>query len=170
MQIVLTCLHYLLLELDKAKHALLTQKHSFQSIGAFDAQAYDIKELILFETMLIARAVDWLATLSFGPNTEIRRGTLSVFSELQATYLSQRTLRELYFHHHDDKKLLETRIRGVMSNLGERLTKVAVTPTGGAIQKRQNFATELPSISALVEEMLAMTSKALIQCYAHGVP
>jgi hypothetical protein len=39
-----------------------------------------------------------------------------------------------------------------MSNLGERLTKVAVTPTGSAIQKRQNIAAELQSISALVEE------------------
>ncbi len=46
-----------------------------------------------------------------------------------------------------------------MSDLGERLTKVAVTPTGGAIQKRQNIATELQSISALVEEMLTMAKR-----------
>jgi hypothetical protein len=102
------------LELE-ARHAL-TQKHSFRSIGAIDAQAYDPEVLILFETMLIARAVDWLlATISIGPNTEIRRGTLSVFSELQAAYSSQQTLHELYFHHQDDKKLLETRIRGATS-------------------------------------------------------
>jgi hypothetical protein len=71
------------------------QKYSFQSIGAFDAQAYDLEGPILFETMLIMRAVDWLAKLSIDPNTEIRRGTLAVFSELQATYSSQRTLHEL---------------------------------------------------------------------------
>ena len=58
----------LLAEFQKAK-AALTQKHSFQSIGAFDAQAYDLEGLVLFETMLIMRAVDWLATLSIDPNT-----------------------------------------------------------------------------------------------------
>jgi hypothetical protein len=93
----------LLSELDKAKHAL-TQKHSFQSIGAFDAQAYDLEGLlvILYETMLITWAVYWLARLSIDSNTETRRGTLSVFFELQAAYSTQRTLYELYFHHHDD--------------------------------------------------------------------
>jgi hypothetical protein len=148
----------LLVELERARYAL-TQKHSFQSIGAFDAEAYDLEGLILFETMLIARAVDWLATLSIDPNTEIRRGTLEFFSELQATYSSQRTLHELYFDHHDDKKLLEARVRGARSELGERLTKVVVTPMGSVIQKRQNIAVELKSISALVEEMLTMAKQ-----------
>jgi hypothetical protein len=46
-----------------------------------------------------------------------------------------------------------------MSDLGERLTKVAVTPSNSAIQKRQNIAAELQSISALVEEMLTMAKR-----------
>jgi hypothetical protein len=66
-------------ELEKAKLAL-TQKHSFHLIGAFDAQSYDLEGGILFEIMLIARAIEWLARLSVDPNTETRRGTLSVFS------------------------------------------------------------------------------------------
>ncbi len=100
----------LLIELERAKQAL-TQKHSFQSIGAFDAYAHDFEGDILLETMMIARAVTWLAMLSIDPNAETRRGTLSVFSELRATYSTQRTLHELYFHHHDEKQLLERKIR-----------------------------------------------------------
>ncbi len=73
----------LLVELDRAKQAL-TQKHSFQSIGAFEAYAEDFEGDILLETMMIARAVTWLAKLSIDPNAETRRGTLSVFSELRA--------------------------------------------------------------------------------------
>jgi hypothetical protein len=46
-----------------------------------------------------------------------------------------------------------------MSEMGERLTKVAVTPTGSVIQKRQNIAVELQCISALVEEMLTMAKQ-----------
>ncbi len=46
-----------------------------------------------------------------------------------------------------------------MSDVRERVTRVAVNPSGGVIQKRQNIATELQSISALVEEMLAMTKQ-----------
>jgi hypothetical protein len=46
-----------------------------------------------------------------------------------------------------------------MSEMGERLTKVAVTPTGSVIQKRQNITVELQSISALVEEMLTMAKR-----------
>jgi hypothetical protein len=112
--------------IEKAK-AALTQKHSFQSVGAFDDQAYDLEVIILFETLLIARIVDWLARLSINPNSEIRRGTLSVFSELQLVYSIQKSLHELYFHQHDDKKLLETRIRWAMSDVGERLTRVATS-------------------------------------------
>ncbi len=143
----------LLVELEKAKRAL-TQKYSFHSVGAFDAQAYNLEGIILFETLLITRAVDWLAKLSINPNSEIRRGTLSVFSELQAVYSTQKTLHELYFHHHDDKKLLETRTRGAMSDLGVRLARIAVAPaiTSAAILKRQNIATELQNVSSLVEE------------------
>jgi hypothetical protein len=75
----------LLVELDKAKQAL-TQKHSFRSIGAFEVYAEDFEGGILLETMMIARAVTWLAKLSIDPNAETRRSTLSVFSELRAAY------------------------------------------------------------------------------------
>ncbi len=100
---------------------------------------------------MLTRAIDWIATLSIDPRAEIRRGTIAVFSELQSAHTSQRTLHELYFHQHDDKKLLEERVRGAMSDVGERITRVAVNPSGGVIQKRHNIATELRSISALVE-------------------
>jgi hypothetical protein len=88
----------LLVELEKAKVAV-TQKHSFQSVEAFgDEPVTDIEGIILFETLLIARAVYWLAMLSINPDSEIRRGTFSVFSELQAAYSTQKSLHELYFH------------------------------------------------------------------------
>jgi hypothetical protein len=145
-------------ELDKAKRSLL-QKHPFQSIGAFEGHAYNFEGNILFKTMMIARVVTWLAMLSIDPNAETRRGTLSVFSELRASYSSQRTLHELYFHHHDEKQALGKRIRGAMNDLGDRLTKVAIAPTGNAIAKRQKVANELKSISNLVEEMLSITKE-----------
>ena len=148
----------LLAEFHKAKHAL-TQKHSFRSVGAFEPDAYNLEGLIIFESMMLARAIDWIALLSIDPAAEIRRGTIAVFSELQSAYTSQRTLHELYFHQHDDKKLLEERVRGAMSDVGERLTRVAVNPSGGVIQKRHNIATELQSVSALVEEMLSMAKQ-----------
>ena len=129
----------LLVELEKTKYEL-TLNHSFQSMGDFEGIACTLEGSVLFETLLISRAMDWLACLSLDPDSEVRRGTLSVFSELRAAYSSQRTLQELHFHLHDDKKLLETRVRGAMADLGERVTKVAVAPTGGAIQKRQNVA------------------------------
>ncbi len=109
--------------------------------------------------MMIARTVTWLAKPSIDPNTETRRGTLSVFSELQAAYLSQRTLHELYFHHHDEKQLLEKRICGAMHDLGDRLEKVAVVPTGSAIAKRQKVDIELKGVSNLVEEMLSIAKE-----------
>ncbi len=84
----------LLVELEKAKQSL-TQKHSFHSIGAFEASSHDFEGDILIETMMIARAVTWLAHLSIDPNAETRRGTLSVFSELRAAYSSQQTLHEM---------------------------------------------------------------------------
>jgi hypothetical protein len=124
----------LLVELDKAKYEL-TLNHSFQSMGDFEGIACTLEGSVLFETLLISRAMDWLAGLPFNPDLEVRRGTLSVFSELRAAYSSQKTLHELHFHLHDDKKLLETRVRGAMADLEERLTKAAVAPTGGAIQK-----------------------------------
>ncbi len=81
----------LLAEFQKAK-AAQTQKHSlFRSIGAFDADAYNLEGLILFETMLLTRAVNWIARLSIDPRAEIRRGTIAVFSELQSAYTSQRS-------------------------------------------------------------------------------
>ncbi len=43
-----------------------------------------------------------------------------------------------------------------MHDLGDRLAKVAVAPTGSAIAKRQIVATELKSVSNLVEEMLSI--------------
>jgi hypothetical protein len=60
---------------------------------------------------------------------------------------------------YDDKKLLETRIRDAMSDVGERLTRVAVAPASSAIAKRQNIATKLQSVSSLVEEMLTMAKQ-----------
>jgi hypothetical protein len=146
----------LLIELERAKQALAL-KHSFQSIGAFDAYAHDFEGDILLETTVIATAVTWLAMLFIDPDAETRRGTLSVFSEFRAAYSTQRTLHELYFHHHDEKQLLERRIRGAMSDLGDRLAKVAVAPLGSAIVTRQKIAAELKGISNLVEEMLSIT-------------
>jgi hypothetical protein len=64
-----------------------------------------------------------------------------------------------HFHLHDNKKLLETRIRGAMSDLGKRLTKAAVAPTSSPIQKRQNVAHELKPICALVEKMLEIAKR-----------
>ena len=97
----------LLEQLEKVK-ATLAQKHSFHSVGAFcDEPVTDIEGIIFFETLLLARAVDWLATLSIDPDSEVRRGTLSVFSELKAAYSTQKSLHELYFHQFDEKKLLE---------------------------------------------------------------
>ncbi len=149
----------LLVELEKAKYEL-TLNHSFQSMGDFEGIACTLEGSVLFETLLISRTMDWLASLSFNnPDSEVRRGTLSVFSELRAAYSLQQTLHELHFHLHDDKKLLETRVRGAMADLGDRLTKAAVVPTGGAIQKRQNIANELKPICALVEEMLEIAKR-----------
>ncbi len=109
--------------------------------------------------MMIAKAVTWLAKLFIDPNAETRRGTLSVFSELRAAYSSQQTLQELYFHHHDERQLLEKIVRGAMSDLGDRLANVAVAPTGSAIAKRQKVATEIESVSNLVEEMLSIAKE-----------
>ena len=52
----------LLVELDKAKQSL-THKHSFRSIGAFEPSSHDFEGDILFETMMIARAVTWFCLL-----------------------------------------------------------------------------------------------------------
>jgi hypothetical protein len=147
----------LLVELEKAKYEL-TLNHSFQTMGNFEGVACTLEGSVLFETLLISRAMIWLASLSLDPKLEVRRGVLSVFSELRAAYSSQKTLHELYFHLHDDRKLLEARVRGTMADLGERVTKVATAPLGGAIQKRQNIANELKPITALVEEMLEIAN------------
>jgi hypothetical protein len=128
-------------------------------IGAFEGYAYNFEGDILLETMMIARAVTWLAMLSIDPNAETRRGTLSVFSELRAAYSSQRTLHELYFHHHDEKHMLEGRVRGVMHELEDRLAKVAVTPAGSVFAKSQKVAAELKTYSNLMEEMLSITKE-----------
>jgi hypothetical protein len=152
----------LLVELEKAKYEL-TLNHPFQSMGDFEVVACTLEGSVLFETLLISRTMDWLASLSFNPDLEVRRGTLSVFSELRAAYSSQKTLHKLHFHLHHDKKLLETRVRGAMADLWERLTKAAVAPTGGAIQKPQNIANELKPICALVEEMLEIAKRSYCQ-------
>ena len=100
----------LLAELEKTK-AALAQKYSFQSVGMFgDEHVQDLEGIIYFETLLLFRAIDWLATLSIDPDSEVRRGTLSVFSELKAAYSTQSSLHELYFHQYDDKKVLEDRV------------------------------------------------------------
>ena len=148
----------LLAELEKARREL-TLTHSFQTMGDFEGIASTLEGSVLFETLLISRAMTWLASISLDPNLEARRGVLSVFSELRAAYASQKTLHELYFHLHDDRKLFEARVRGAMSDLGERVSKAATAPLGGAIQKRQNIANELKPIIALVEEMLEITNR-----------
>jgi hypothetical protein len=51
-----------------------------------DDHALDLEGVIYFETLLLARTIDWLATLSIDPDSETRRGTLAVFAELQAVY------------------------------------------------------------------------------------
>ncbi len=52
----------------------------------------DLEGIVYFETLLIARTIDWLATLSIDPNSETRRGTLAVFSEIKAAYSTQNSL------------------------------------------------------------------------------
>jgi hypothetical protein len=92
---------------------------------------------------------------------EEARFRFSQFSELRAAYSSHRTLHELYFHHHIEKQLLEKRICGAMHDLGDRLAKVAVVPTGSAIAKRQRQkgAIELKGVSNLVEKMLSIAKE-----------
>jgi hypothetical protein len=152
----------LIAELEKTK-AVLLQKYSFQSVGMFgDEHVLDLEGIIYFETLLLARAVDWLAMLSIDPDSEARRGTFSVFSELKAAYSTQKSLYALYFHQYDDKKALESRIRGAMSDVGERLRRVAVAPSNSAIARRQNINVELQSVFSLVEEMLTMAKQSYI--------
>ena len=144
----------LIAELEKTKAALL-QKCSFQSVGMFgDEHVLDLEGIIRDITN---RQGSRLVSHAFHrPDSEARRGTLSVFSELKATYSTQKSLHELYFHHYDDKKVLESRIRGAMSDVGERLRRVAVATSTSAIAKRQNIDVEWQNVSSLVEEMLTM--------------
>ena len=149
----------LLVELERLQSAL-RQKYSFQQVGMFgDEPVIDLEGIIHFETLLLARAVDWLATLSIDPDLETRRGTLSVFSELKAAYSTQASLHELYFHQYDDKKVLEQRVRGAMSDMGERLKKVSAAPSSSATAKRHNIDVELQGVSSLVEEMLTIAKQ-----------
>ena len=124
-----------------------------------DEPIIDLEGIIHFETLLLARAIDWLATLSIDPDSEVRRGTLSVFSELKAAYSTQSSLHELYFHQYDDKKALEDRVRDAMSDVGERLKKVAVAPAPSATAKRHNIDVELQGVSSLVGEMLTIAKQ-----------
>ena len=149
----------LLAELERTQSAL-RQKYSFQQVGMFgDEPVIDLEGIIHFETLLLARAVDWLATLSIDPDLETRRGTLSVFSELKAAYSTQSSLHELYFHQYDDKKVLEQRVRGAMLDMGERLKKVSAAPSSSATAKRHNIDVELQGVSSLVEEMLTIAKQ-----------
>jgi hypothetical protein len=130
----------LLAEFHRAKYAL-TQKHSFRSVGgAFEPDAYNLEGLIIFETMMLARAIDWIAILSIDPAAEIRRGTIAVFSELQSAYTSQRTLSFMNFI------FINTMIKSVWKR-----EFVAPCPTW------KNGSQEWPS--ALVEEMLSMAKQ-----------
>ncbi len=99
-----------------------------------------------------------MAHLSIAPDLETRRATLAVFSELQAAYSSERTLHELYFHQHDDKKQLEEQIRSVLSDLEERIIKVSIRP-GSVSAKKEAVANEVKAVSALVEEMLQIAKQ-----------
>ncbi len=92
------------------------------------------------------------------PDLETRRATPSVFSELRAAYSSEHTLHELYFHHHDDKKQLEERVRSVMADLEERIVKVSLR-AGSVNAKREAVVTEVKAVSALVEEMLGIAKQ-----------
>ena len=149
----------LLVELERTK-AALKQKYSFQQVGVFGNEPIiELKGIIHFETLLLDRAIDWLATLSIDPDSEVRRGTLSVFSELKAAYSTQSSLYELYFHQYDDKKVLEDRVRGAMSDIGERLKKVSTAPASSATAKRHNIDAELQCVSSLVEEMLTIAKQ-----------
>jgi hypothetical protein len=56
----------LFVELDRAKYEL-TQNLSFQSMGDFEGISSTLEGFILFETLLILRAMDWLASLSLDP-------------------------------------------------------------------------------------------------------
>ena len=149
----------LLAELEKTK-AALKQKYSFQQVGVFGNEpVIELEGIIHFETLLLARAIDWLARLSIDPDSEARRGTLSVFSELKAAYSAQFSLHELYFHQYDDKKALEDRVRGAMSDVGERLKRVSAAHSSSASAKRHNIDVELQGVSSLVEEMLTIAKK-----------
>ncbi len=46
-----------------------------------------------------------------------------------------------------------------MHDLGDRLAKAAVAPTGSANTKRQKVAIELKGVSNLVEEMLSIAKE-----------
>ncbi len=74
----------LFVELDRAKYEL-TQNHSFQSMGDFEGIACTLEGSVLFETLLISKAMVWLASLSLDRDLEVRRGTLSVFCVLRTT-------------------------------------------------------------------------------------
>ncbi len=89
---------------------------------------------------------------------ETRKATLSVFSELQAAYSSERTLHELYFRHHDDRKQLEERVRSVLADLEERIAKVSIR-AGSVAAKREAVVTEVKAVSALVEEILGIAKQ-----------
>ncbi len=83
----------LLVELERAK-AALAQKYSFQSVRMLgDEPVIDLEGIVYFETLLIARTIDWLAALSIDPDSlRDAKGHACSFSELQAAYSTQGSL------------------------------------------------------------------------------
>jgi hypothetical protein len=67
----------LLVELEKAQYEL-TLTHSFQTMGDFEGVACTLEGSVLFETLLILRAMTWLASILLDPNLEARRGWSAV--------------------------------------------------------------------------------------------
>jgi hypothetical protein len=143
---VLTCLRCLLKSREQSTSSLESTHSNQWELSKEESHALSKARSCSRHCCLQGRWIGWHSFPYINPNLEVRKGTLSVFSELQAACSSQKTLRELYFHHHDDKKLPENRIRGARSDLGERLTKAAVALTGltlgNDLQKRNSEATK----------------------------
>jgi hypothetical protein len=58
----------LLGELEKAQYELALT-HSFQTMGDFEGVACTLEGSVLFETLLLSRAMTWLASISLDPQT-----------------------------------------------------------------------------------------------------
>ncbi len=62
----------LLVELGRAKYEL-TQNHSFQSMGDFEGIACTLERSVYIETLLISRAMDWLASRNSERSSDLHR-------------------------------------------------------------------------------------------------